>query len=118
MYQESWGDPSNEPCQGRLRIESTEQDGGNHEGNDRTASGYTVRVNQVSPCTKLCFKCKKPGYIARNCCSRSELTCYNCGKRGNIFRVARGREMVYQTSSLLPASNWWMLMGETSHLVA
>ena len=82
MYQESRGDPSNEPCQGRLRIESTEQDGGNHEGNDRTASGYTVRVNQVSPCTKLCFKCKKPGYIARNCCSRSELTCYNCGKRG------------------------------------
>ena len=45
----------------------------------------TINVNRASPRTKHCFKCGKPGHIASNCCSRSELTCYNCGKK-HVFQ--------------------------------
>ena len=45
-----------------------------------------IKVNRVSPCTKHCFKCGKPGHRASNCHSRSEPTCYNCGKREHVFQ--------------------------------
>ena len=35
---EGWSDPSNKPSQGSSRVESTRQDGGNPEDNDRTVS--------------------------------------------------------------------------------
>ena len=44
-------------------------------------------TQQRNPSVRQCFRCEKPGHLARNCRSGlSQAECFKCGRRGHLTR--------------------------------
>ena len=54
-------------------------------------AALTMQQGENRPTQRVCYRCRRPGHIQRNCPTLTQApTCYACGRKGHIAHNCSG----------------------------